>query len=176
MNKTLKNYLEHIIKSAQMAPPGMPMDPAMMGGGGGGGGMPMDPAMMAGGGGGGMPMEPAMMGGGGMPMDPAMMGGGGGGMPMDPSMAMGVPGGAAGLPPELMEMMAGLPEGGMVEDTAAKDEALNKALEIADNAMQLVREQTDKLDALAVSTEENTVDPEMAAAIEEARANAMGEM
>lgn len=41
----------------------------------GGGGMPMDPAMM--GGGGGMPMDPSMMGG--MPPDPSMMGGGAGG-------------------------------------------------------------------------------------------------
>ena len=43
-------------------PPPGGMDPAMMGGGGA---PPMDPAMMGGGGGGAPPMDPAMMGGGG---------------------------------------------------------------------------------------------------------------
>jgi len=42
---------------------------------------PSEMAQMAAGGGGEMPMDPAMMGGGGMPMDPAMMGG----MPQAPA-------------------------------------------------------------------------------------------
>ena len=70
---------------APMGGGGMPMDPAMMGG---------DPAAM---GGGGMPMDPAAMGGGGMPMDPAAMGGGGG-MPMDPAMMGGDPAAMGGDP------------------------------------------------------------------------------
>ena len=156
-NKNLNDYVQFIntlaakemevIKLAQgpMGPAmggGMPMDPAMMGGGGG---MPRDPAM-----GGGRPLEPAMLGGGGMPMDPAMMGGGmpmdpammGGGPPVDPGMALGVPGNidpaALGLiPPE--------------EDP--DKELLNKALDVSNKAMELAQAQTARIDELLGSME-----------------------
>ena len=79
--------------------PGMPMDPAM-----GGGGMPMDPAM------GGMPMDPAM---GGMPgggpgagMGMGMPGGGPGMGPGAGAMdGSGLPPELAGLPPEVLEQI-----------------------------------------------------------------------
>lgn len=56
----------------------------------------VDPAAMGGmpPGGGGMPMDPAMMGGGAPPMDPAMMGGM---PPMDPAMMGGAPPPPAGV-------------------------------------------------------------------------------
>jgi len=122
----------------------------------GGGGMPVDPAMM-GGGGGGMPMDPAMMGGGGgMPVDPAMMGGGGG-MPMDPGMAMGIPGGidpaALGLPPGMGGAMGGAMEPAVdpaiEEEKALADKALiAKSLEVSDKALDLAQAQTAKIEEL----------------------------
>lgn len=159
MKKELRDYMESLIKKSQM-------DPAMMGGAP----PPMDPAMM----GGAPPMDPAMMGGAPPPMDPAMMGAP---MPADPSMAMGVPGG--GLPPELMAMMSGLPAG-LPENEAIQEEpdqdAVNKALDIADTALQLVKDQSDQIEAATGMAAEESVDPEVAAAIEEAKAEAMGEM
>ena len=86
---------------------------AAMGAPMGGGGMPMDPAMM--GGGGGMPMDPSMMGGdpaamgGGMPMDPSMMGGDPAAMGGDPA-AMGGGDPMAGVDPAaLQSLLSGTP-------------------------------------------------------------------
>ena len=100
--KSLRAELQSFRKTAFMAAPPMP---------GGGGQPPMDPSMMGGGGmppggmppggmppGGQPPMDPSMMGGGQPPMDPAMMGGG---MP---------PGGQPPMDPAMMG--GGMPPGG----------------------------------------------------------------
>jgi len=153
MSRNLTKYLKYIIKESQM-PMGAPM----------GGGMPMDPNMA-----GGAPMGPPM---GGAPMAPQPqmdpMAGGGApppgamGLPQE-SAAMGVPGGT--LPPELMSM---LEQQQMPVEEPNHEEAINKALEIADNAMDLATKQTNKLEEIT-----GGASPELKA-LEEAKA--MGRM
>ena len=77
------------------------------------------------------PMDPAMMGGGGMPpMDPAMMGGGGGGgmPPMDPAM-MGMP----PLPEGPGEGAPNMPEDPIV---VSESELTDKIREIVQDAVK----------------------------------------
>ena len=111
------------------APPGPPMDPAMMGGappmptGPAMGGMPADPAMM--GGAPPMPMDPAMAGA--MPMDPAM-----GGMPTDPAMAGAMPPELAGaVPPDALP-----PPGAGQESPAIYDMLVGAIREVLPQVLQ----------------------------------------
>jgi len=130
-------------KQGQQAagPGGMPVAP-----GGGGGGAPMDPAMM-----GGAPMDPAMMGGapppggGGMPPPPMDPAAGGGAPPLDP-MAAGGGDPMAGLPPlpggeELPPLPGeeGMEEGGE-GDTSISGGDVEALKGIQQNTMDIVRQ------------------------------------
>ena len=115
VNQTMKRAFVPYQKEAgaMPPPPGMPMDPAMMGGA-----MPPPPPP-------GMPMDPAMMGGAMPPPPPP-----GGdpmaeGMPSDPNMPPPPEGGApaGGAPnPELMQIVNQMAEG--MDKIESKQEAL----------------------------------------------------
>ena len=107
VNQTMKRAFVPYQKEAgaMPPPPGMPMDPAMMGGA-----MPPPPPP-------GMPMDPAMMGGAMPPPE---------GMPADPNMPPPPPEGeapAGGEPnPELMQIVNQMAEG--MDKIESKQEAL----------------------------------------------------
>ena len=115
-----KFLTEFLYKLAQM------MDPSMMGGAPP---MPPPPPGMP-------PVDPSMMGGAPPPMDPSMMGGA---PPMDPSMMGGAPP-AGGLDPNMLAALlqqGPALEGGGDEGQVTDKEIADKALGVAEAAMQL---------------------------------------